>query len=81
MKNPWKFESGEKLSSKISNGSSSPVITDKNDGFPPPNRAELNSFALQSDEKSIQKIRRSKGIAAKMKSKAQEQLRSIYRQL
>jgi hypothetical protein len=71
MKNPWKFESIEKLNSKISSTSNSPNPTAKLDLFPPPNKAELDSFSLQADEKSSQKGRRGKGLAAKMKAKVQ----------
>ena len=49
MKNPWKFESIERLSSKISNssnGSWSAVLPVKFDSFPPPEKNELDSFTL-----------------------------------
>lgn len=49
MKNPWKFESIERLSSKVSfssNGSMSAVLPMKFDSFPPPQKNELDSFTL-----------------------------------
>lgn len=81
MKNPWKFESNEKLSSKISNGPTSPIGITKIDSFPPPSKFDLESSSNLTDDKNSQKGRRNKGLAVKMKAKIQEQLRNVYKQL